>query len=139
MKASVHLSFAGTCEEAFATYARALGGTVTYSLRYRDSPMASSVPADWQDKLYHATMRIGDLTLMGGDHDIDYVAPKGFMLMLSPETPDDARRMFAELAKDGSVEMAIQETFWSSAFGTVVDRFGITWAINCETPPAEAA
>ena len=27
-----------------------------------------------------------------------------------------------------------QETFWSERFGMVVDRFGIPWMINCETP-----
>ena len=45
MKISVQLSFNGQCEEAFALYARLLDGTVVYSLRYRDSPMAAQVPA----------------------------------------------------------------------------------------------
>jgi PhnB protein len=29
---------------------------------------------------------------------------------------------------------AIEKTFWSERFGMVVDRFGIPWMINCETP-----
>ena len=52
MKTSVHLTFNGTCEEAFATYTRVLNGTLVYALRYRDSPAAKDVPEDWQDKLY---------------------------------------------------------------------------------------
>ncbi len=138
MKASVHLSFGGDCEEAFTTYVRVLRGTLVYSLRYRDSPMATEVPTDWQDKLYHATMTIGGLTLMGGDqtgHD----HRNGFMLVVNPDTAEDAHVMFAALAEDGSVQMPLQETFWSPAFGMVIDRFGVPWSINCEAPPAEAA
>jgi PhnB protein len=135
MKASVHLSFHGTCEEAFA-YARVLNGTVTYSLRYRDSPMAEGAPADWGDKLYHATMTIGGLTLMGGDHQAGHLTPQGFMLVVNPSSVADAHRIFDALAEDGAVQMAMQETFWSPAFGVVTDRFGIPWSINCEVETA---
>jgi uncharacterized glyoxalase superfamily protein PhnB len=38
----------------------------------------------------------------------------------------------------GTVQMAIQETFWSPAFGMVIDRFGIPWSINCEQQPEVA-
>ena len=135
MKVSVQLSFDGTCEEAFATYARVLGGTISYSLRYRDSPMAAQVPADWQDKLYHATMTIGELTLMGGDHHQVPEEPQGFMLTVHPSTADDAQRVFDALAEGGTVKMPLQETFWSAAFAVVTDRFGIPWSINCEAVP----
>jgi PhnB protein len=57
---------------------------------------------------------------------------------VNPPSPADAHRIFAALAEGGTVQMAIQETFWSSAFGMVVDRFGILWEINCETPVAAA-
>jgi PhnB protein len=133
MKVSVHLSFNGTCEEAFATYARVLNGTVVYSLRYRDSPMAADVSAAWGDKLYHATMTIDSLTLMGGDHEKDHQAPQGFMLVVNPATPEEAHRLFDALAEGGAVQTPIQETFWSPAFGVVTDRFGVPWSINCES------
>ena len=138
MKISVHLSFSGNCAEAFAGYARTFNGAVVFQMKYGESPMADEVPADWQDKLYHATMTIGDLTLMGGDHQIDYQAPKGFMLTVNPPTPDDAHRLFDALVQAGTVQMAIQETFWSPAFGMVIDRFGIPWSINCEQQPEVA-
>jgi len=40
------------------------------------------------------------------------------------------------LAEEGTVEMALQETFWAVRFGVLVDRFGIPWTINCERAPA---
>ena len=30
--------------------------------------------------------------------------------------------------------MPLEETFWASRFGMVVDRFGTPWTINCENP-----
>ena len=67
-----HLTFDGNCEEAFAVYARLLGGTVTFTLRYRDSPMAGNVPPAWADKIVHTT-----LTLPGGGRVYGNDAPPG--------------------------------------------------------------
>jgi PhnB protein len=138
MKVSVHLSFNGTCEEAFATYTRVLDGTPAYSMRYRESPMANQVPPDWQDKLYHATIEVGGITILGGDH-LPKEEPQGFSLVINPATPDDARRVFDALADGGVIQMPLDETFWSPAFGVVVDRFGVPWTINCELAAAPAA
>lgn len=135
MKISVHLSFTGTCEEAFTTYTRVLDGSIVYSLRYRDSPMASQAPAGWEDKLYHATIEVGGITILGGDH-LSKEAPQGFSLVVNPATPADARRVFEALADGGVIQMPLDETFWSRAFGVVVDRFGVPWTINCEETPA---
>ena len=133
MKVSVHVAFNGQCADALANYARILDGTIVFQLKYGDSPMAGSVPADWQDKLCHATMTLGDLTLMGADvFGANYQAPQGIWLAVHPQTPDDARRIFAELAGGGQVQMPMQETFWSAAFGVVTDRYGVRWEINCE-------
>ena len=135
MKTSVHLTFNGTCGEAFATYTRVLNGTLVYSLRYRDSPASNQVPEEWQDKLYHATIEIGGVTILGGDHLAKEV-PQGFSLVVHPATPEEAHRVFDALAEGGVIQMPMAETFWSSAFGVVVDRFGVPWMINCELAAA---
>ena len=43
-----------------------------------------------------------------------------------------AERVFQELAEGGTIKMPLQETFWASRFGVLVDRFGIPWTVNCE-------
>ena len=50
----------------------------------------------------------------------------------------EARRVFDALAEGGAVQMPLDETFWSLAFGVVVDRFGVPWRINCEGTPEAA-
>jgi uncharacterized glyoxalase superfamily protein PhnB len=32
----------------------------------------------------------------------------------------------------GTIVVPMEKTFWAERFGVVVDRFGITWSINCE-------
>ena len=44
----------------------------------------------------------------------------------------DPERVFQSLAEGGTVRMPLQETFWATRFGILVDQFGIPWMINCE-------
>jgi PhnB protein len=136
MKISVQLSFNGKCADAFADSARIFNGTVVFQMKYRESPMAAEVPPDWQDKVYHATLSVAGITLLGGDQlaGVD-LTPGGFGLVVSPDSAEDADRIFDALSQEGLVKMPLQETFWAAAFGVVVDRYGVEWSINCEAMP----
>jgi PhnB protein len=128
-----YLSFNGQCEAAFTFYARCLGGQLGEIFRYAGTPLADQVPADWQDKVMHATLTVGEHALMGGDVAPDrYEEPKGFSLSLHLKSTPEAERIFRELGKDGTVAVPLEKTFWAARFGMVVDRFGIPWMINCE-------
>jgi PhnB protein len=133
MQMNPYLNFNGQCEAAFTFYAECFGGQVGAMFRYAGSPMADDVPADWPDKIMHASFTLGDQVLMGGDVGPDrYEQPKGFSLSLQIKGAADAERVFHELARDGRVVMPLEKTFWAERFGMVVDRFGIPWMINCE-------
>ena len=56
--------------------------------------------------------------------------PAGFSVLLGADTGEDAERIFAAFADGGDVKMPLQSTFWSPAFGVVVDRFGTPWEIT---------
>lgn len=130
-----HLTFNGQCETAFKFYEQCLGGTIVMMLPYGDSPMAAQAPLDWHNKIIHATFTLGDQILTGGDEfPASYVRPQGFSILLYVAAADEADRVFALLAENGQVRMPVQETFWASRFGMLVDRFGIPWMINCGNP-----
>jgi hypothetical protein len=40
------------------------------------------------------------------------------------------RRIFDTLAEGGRVNMPFEKTFWASAFGMLVDRFGTPWMVS---------
>ena len=133
MKASTVLSFKGNCEAAFKFYEQHLGGQPGPIFRYAGSPMADSVPEEWGDKIMHGSIVVGDLLLMGSDVLMkQYEEPKGFSLSLQISDTAEAERIYNALVPNGTVLMPLEKTFWASRFGSVVDRFGIPWLINCE-------
>ena len=135
MQMNPYLSFDGKCADAFAFYAKALGAKVEVTMPYAGSPMADHVPAGWGSKIMHGRITIGDQLLMASDAMPDcYQKPQGFSVTLNIADSAEAERTFHALADGGTVGMPIQETFWASRFGTVTDRFGIPWMINCEKP-----
>lgn len=132
----ISLVFDGDCDAAFAVYQESLGGTVTFRLTWGDSPMARGAPAEWRDKVLHATLAVGAAVLHGGDAAPgSYEQPRGFQLQLNLDDATAAERVFSLLAEGGYVTVPLQQTFWAERFGAIVDRFGIPWAINCGERP----
>jgi len=137
---ATYLHFPGNCREAFAFYAATLGGNVSFSLTYGESPAAAETPADVRDKIMHARVDIGAQMLLGSDvvHG-RYEAPSCFNVMAGGYEPADAERIFQALAAQGTISMPLQETFWAQRFGMCTDRFGVPWMVNCAKPlPAGA-
>ena len=133
MEMTTYLSFKGDCEAAFALYERCLGARVGSLFRYGGSPMADRAPADWQDKVMHGSVTIGHQVLMGADVvPAEYHEPRGVSLSLQIPSTSEAEQVFACLSEGGQVLMPLQQTFWAARFGTLVDRFGVPWQINCE-------
>ena len=128
----INLSFDGQCEAAFKFYERCFSGKITFMLTWGNSPMAGQAPAEWRNKIVHATLLVGNMQLQGADSAPGaYEAPRGFGITVNPSV-DDAERLFAELAEGGTVRAPLEETFWAARFGVVTDRFGIPWIVNCE-------
>jgi PhnB protein len=133
MELNPYLTFGGQCEAAFRFYERCLGGKIVTMMNHEDSPIADQVSADWGKRIMHARLTVGDSVLMGSDSPPEhYQEPKGFSVALQLKEPAEADRVFHALAENGTIQMPIQQTFWATRFGMLVDRFGIPWMINCE-------
>ena len=101
-------------------------------LTHEGTPAESHVPAEWRSKIMHARMTIGDWVLMASDAPPGRSQPpQGFSVHISVDEPAEAERIFKALADGGQVRMAMEQTFWAERFGMLVDRFGISWMINC--------
>src|ERR1051326_5832764 len=129
----LYLFFGGRCEEALAFYRTALGAEVDMLMHYKDSPEPAPpgmVPPGFENKVMHATFRIGGTTLMASDGCEEGSSFNGFSLSLAVPTEAEADRAFAALAAGGQVRMPLTKTFWSPRFGMLTDRFGIGWMIS---------
>lgn len=145
MQVQTYLYFDGCCEDALAFYCQHLGAEVVMSMRFSDSPepMESSgegctggaMLSDFADKIMHCSFRIGDTEIMASD---GMCAGKpdfqGFALALIVAAKEEARHKFELLADGGEIQVPMEETFFSPAFGMVRDRFGVTWSVMAEQP-----
>ncbi|MGB7853643.1 MAG: VOC family protein [Candidatus Sulfotelmatobacter sp.] len=135
MHLSPYLLFNGDCEAAFKFYEKVLGGKIDAMFTHEGTPAAKDVPPEWQKKILHARLLLGDRALMASDAPPGrYDKPQGFSVSLEIETPKESERVFHALSEKGTVVMPIQETFWAVRFGMLTDRFGIPWMINCSKP-----
>jgi len=135
MRLNPHLSFNGQCQAAFEYYEKCLGGKITFMMTYGDSPMAAESAPDWQKKILHAALALGNELLTGGDSPAEfYKTPQGSYVLLSVDAAVEADRIFKELAENGTVQMPIQETFWALRYGMLIDQFGTPWMVNCSRP-----
>lgn len=133
MQVQPYLFFDGRCDEAIEFYRSALGAEVTGLMRFKDSPeppQPGMVPPGAENKLMHASFRIGDTTVMASDgRCLGRPNFQGFSLSLTAPDDAEAERLFASLAEGGQVQMPLTKTFFSSRFGMVADRFGMSWMI----------
>ena len=135
MKINSYLTFNGDCEAAFKFYEKCLGAKIQMMMPHEGSPMANEVPANWKNKILHASLLVGEQQLMGSDAPPDrYRKTQGFSISINVNDVAEAERIFRELSEGGSVQMPLGETFWAVRFGMFVDRFGIPWMVNCEAP-----
>ena len=136
----IYLSFNGNCEAAFRCYEQGLGATTGTMNRYGNSPMAGDVPSGWETKIMHGSITLGGITVAGADlAPGSYELPKGFRIFLEADDPADTERMFHALAENATIEMPLQQTFWSLRFGVLTDQFGIPWTLGCTQPPEATA
>ena len=130
---SPYLNFNGDASQAIDLYVQALGATVIAIQRFKEIPGAS-FSGEEGERVMHATLAIGEAHLMLSDTMPGQVVAPGTNMNVAVQYTDisvvDAH--FAKLAEGGQVTMPLENTFWNARFGTLVDRFGISWMLNAE-------
>lgn len=132
MPAEPYLFFRGRCEEAIEFYKQALGAEVVISMRFSDNPDANppDLPAEFGNRIMHATLRIGDATVMVSDGlSREPTRFDGFSVSLTARDAAECERWFTALGEGGKVEIPLGKTFFAEMFGAVIDRFGLSWMI----------
>ena len=131
------LNFSGRTEEALKFYAEALDAKTVFLMRFRESPDQSHSQAGMEELIFHATFRIEGTEFMASD--VGYAKGKnttqfsGFALALKLSSVERAKRIFTALSNDGRVVIPLAESAFTSWYGIVVDRFGVSWKINVES------
>jgi len=132
---NAYLFFSGTCREAFTRYQGIFGGEL-FVMANSDAP-DGAMPGAPADAVIHAalTLENGGLLMASDDPDGDGKGTKGVSVSYTATDPGEAKRVFDALAEGGEVTGPMQETFFSPAFGTCTDRWGVAWMVMA--PAAE--
>ena len=133
MQVTPYLMFDGRTEEAIEFYKKALGATVEMMMRFKDSPEQSMCAPGAENKVMHASLKIGDATVMASDgRNTGKPDFKGISLSLNAKDEAHADQMFKALGEGGQVQMEMTKTFFAKRFGMVADKFGVSWMIIAE-------
>jgi PhnB protein len=136
MRIQAYLQFHGRCDAAIEFYRGALGAEVEVIMRWKDcpQPQPGMIPPGAENRVMHASFRIGETTVLASD-GLTQEQPtfQGFSLALYVPDDAEAKRRFALLAEGGQVQQPLMATFFTSSFGIVTDRFGVSWMVVVDT------
>ena len=139
-RVSTFLNFSRSTEAAFLFYKSVFRTEFTKPfIRFSDMPPQPGQPpltAADKNLVMHVELPIlGGHALMGTDAPesmgLTVTPGNNVHLNLEPDTRAEAERLFHALAAGGKIEMPLQDMFWGAYFGSLVDRFGIHWMVNC--------
>lgn len=132
MQLDTYVFFSGDCADALALYQAAFGAQIDTLIRFRDTPDAANVPAEWHDKVMHAVFSVGSSQVMVSDGQFGQ-PPKeyhGFTFSIAANDVESGERSFNMLSEGGTIITPWQSTFFTAGFGMLKDRFGVPWLIN---------
>ena len=132
-KLNPYLSFNGQAEEAFNFYKSVFGGEFNGIMRWSDNPQCSEFSDEDKNGVMHIALPVGDSVIMGSDSVKsmgEVVVGTNFQVGITPDSRDDADRLFAGLSEGGTAMMPMSDQFWGDYFGALKDKFGIQWLIN---------
>ena len=134
MTLNPYLNFDGNAEEAFGFYRSVFGGEL-FVQKMSDTPHGESLPDHEKDYAMHVSLPIGKgQFLMASDclDSMGHSLNKGNnnYISITPDSREEADRLFNGLSDGGTVEMPMADMFWGDYFGSFVDRFGVCWMIN---------
>jgi PhnB protein len=133
MKITPYLNFNGNCAEAVEFYEKAFGVKANV-MRYSDAPPAEGciLPSGTANFVMHACLtNRNDYTVFLSDvtPDMPTTFGNGMSISIELDNADIVKSTFEKLKEGGTVTMELQKTFWSELFGSLVDKFGVSWLL----------
>lgn len=131
MKIVAYMTLPGNCEEALSFYQDVLKGKIEFLQRYKDAA-GISVEEEDKEKIIHAQLKFGanELFLSDARRDQPVKSGNNLSLTLEFESGEEQQRVFDLLAETGEIQMPLEDQFWGSRFGLVIDKYGFSWGLD---------
>jgi PhnB protein len=129
-----YLFFTGNTEEVFNFYKLVFGGEFSALSRYTDAGENSNIPANYNEKIMHIALPVGNNILMGSDAVVQagqtFKVGDNMTVSIACDSLDEANRLYNGLSEAGKIEMPMQKMFWGAWFAMFTDKFGTQWMVN---------
>jgi len=136
MKLNPYLNFNGNAEEAFRFYQSVFGGELVV-MKMGDTPGAENLSEAERNMAMHVSIPIGSGQFLmasdcTGQAGVQLQFGNNNYIAVSPDSRDEADRLFNGLSSGGMVEMPMADMFWGDYFGSFKDKYGVYWMIIFE-------
>ncbi len=138
MSLSIHLSFDGNCRQALGFYCEVFRHPMPSIMKYGDSPEAKKrdMTEDEKELVMYADLTINGTLVMFGDvpswMPMKLRMGDNMAVYLRVHDMDEVTRLYNELLEGGKVIMELAPTFYSKAYGYIIDKFGTPWMLGYE-------
>jgi PhnB protein len=121
----------GNAKDMIQFYEEVLDAEVISMQTYGEMPM--SFPAELKDSVANAMVKVGEMELKFSDSPGQTIQQGNHLtLCISTNSVEKSTQIFDALQQDGNVIAPFEETPFSPAFGSVRDKFGVTFTIVTE-------
>ena len=141
MSAIVYLNFDGIAEQVIEFYSEALNAHEVKKVKFKDLPQDPNYPLPESElnMIMESSIEFAGGKIMMSDVLPSMKAVTGELMkgnnVLISLVIDDKQTLeeyFNHLSVGGKVTMPLSNTPWSSCFGMLVDKFGVSWKFNSD-------
>ncbi|RUT40208.1 VOC family protein [Paenibacillus anaericanus] len=141
MSAIAYLNFDGIAEQVIDFYSEALNVHEVKKVKFKDLPQDPNYPLPESElnMIMESSIEFAGGKIMMSDIVPSMKAVTGELMkgnnVLISLVIDDKQTLeeyFNHLAVGGKVTMPLSNTPWSSCFGMLVDKFGVSWKFNSD-------
>jgi PhnB protein len=133
MVVTVYINFNGNCREAVQFYAEVFKTEKPEIMTFAEMPPDPdfTVPEEAKDLILHTSININGSTVMFSDilPGTRLISGNNISLTVMTASVEETEKLFNQLKEGGTVDMELQETFYSKRYGSLTDKYGIMWQI----------
>ena len=141
MSVNVYLNFDGNTAQAIDFYSEVFDSSKVKKVKFKDFSQDPNypLPENELDMIMESSIEFAEGIIMMSDilpsmKKVTGELIKGNNMLISIviEDKQSLEKYFSNLSVGGYVIMPLSNTPWSSCFGMVVDKFGVTWKFNSD-------
>ena len=129
-----YLYFKGNAGEAIDFYVKNLNAKIEAKIPFSQGP---PVAEDKKHCIMHCYLSFaGNGIMISDDIGKDGIEPEtvvgsNVQLNINMDDAAELKTVFDGLSEGGKIVMPLEHQFWGATYGKFVDKFGITWSMNC--------